>query len=54
LIISGVDYLLPIYKKANTYKNLVDKTIIGNQEYAKLQDIRKKAWEIIQTKPLKT
>ncbi|MDP3444301.1 MAG: hypothetical protein Q8T08_15695 [Ignavibacteria bacterium] len=48
LIISGVNYLLPIYKKANTYKGLVDRSITGNQEHARPQDIRDKAWKIIQ------
>lgn len=48
LIISGVSYLLPIYKKANTYKNLINETIPGNQEHSSLQDIKEKAWKIIQ------
>ncbi|MEA2014109.1 MAG: hypothetical protein U9N38_02205 [Thermodesulfobacteriota bacterium] len=32
LIFAGVDYLLPIYKEANTYPNLTDRVISGNPE----------------------
>jgi len=52
LIISGVNYLLPIYKKANTYKWLLDKNIVGNQEHSSLYDIRKKALDIIELNSL--
>lgn len=48
LIIAGVDYLLPIYRKANTYPGLLDISITGNQEHVDPQHIREKAWRLIE------
>ena len=31
LVLAGVEYLLPIYKEANTYPNLIDMVIKGNR-----------------------
>lgn len=50
LVIAGVDYLLPIYKKANTYPGLVKGTITGNQEHANKQSLQEKAWGVIKGK----
>ena len=47
LIIAGVNYLLPIYRQANTYPGLLTGAITGNQEYVDLQTIKEKAWQIV-------
>lgn len=47
LIIAGVSYLLPIYRKANTYPGLLPDAITGNQDNADLQTIGEKAWQLI-------
>lgn len=47
LIVAGVNYLLPIYRKANTYPGLLDGSIVGNQEHADLEKIRDKAWKLV-------
>lgn len=47
LIIAGVNYLLPIYRKANTYPGLLPGAITGNQENADLQTIGGKAWQLL-------
>lgn len=47
LIIAGVKYLMPIYRKANTYSGLVDTPIIGNQDIPDLRIIKQKAWSLI-------
>lgn len=47
LIIGGVEYLLPIYRKANTYPGLLEETIVGNLDRANLPFIREKAWALL-------
>lgn len=46
LILAGVNYLLPIYRKANTYPRLLPIGILGNQENVNRSDLVKKAWRI--------
>lgn len=47
LLLAGVDYLLPIYREANTYSTLVDDGIIGNPETLSAKDLHQKAWAIM-------
>lgn len=48
LILAGVDYLLPLYKEANTYLHLVDEGIIGNPEALSAKELHGRAWAIVQ------
>lgn len=52
LIIAGVNYLLPIYRKANTYPGLLGDAIIGNQERTDLKTIRDKTWRLVEQSQL--
>jgi len=47
LIISAVEYLIPIYKKANSYPYIYDKHLPLNPEQFPLNELHKKALEII-------
>lgn len=47
LVIGGVNYLLPIYRKANTYPGLFPSAITGNLDRSDLPTIRTKAWSLI-------
>lgn len=47
LVLAGVEYLLPIYKEANTYPNLIDMVIKGNPELLSADELHKSAWDII-------
>ncbi|HKX73479.1 MAG TPA: hypothetical protein VJM32_05670 [Candidatus Saccharimonadales bacterium] len=47
LIIGGVDYLLPLYRHANSYPYLLPGSIKGNLERVKLDELRERAWEIV-------
>lgn len=47
LIIAGVEYLLPIYRQANTSPYLVPGGLTGNFEHVNPQDIRERAWALI-------
>ncbi|MCX7596992.1 MAG: hypothetical protein N2235_25250 [Fischerella sp.] len=48
LILAGVDYLLPIYKQANSYSNLIDEGITGNPDQLKAEELHAQAWQITQ------
>jgi hypothetical protein len=47
LVLAGVEYLLPIYKEANTYPNLIDTIIKGNPDLLSADELHKSAWDII-------
>lgn len=47
LVLAGVEYLLPIYKEANTYPNLIDTVIKGNPDLLSADELHKSAWDII-------
>jgi hypothetical protein len=47
LVLAGVEYLLPIYKEANTYPNLIDTVIKGNPDLLRADELHKSAWDII-------
>ena len=48
LVLAGVDYLLPIYREANTYPHLVDEGIEGNPEELRAEELHGRAWTIVQ------
>jgi hypothetical protein len=48
LVLAGVDYLLPIYRQANTYKHLVDAEITGNPEAMSAAELHEQAWQIVE------
>ncbi|MDM9379770.1 hypothetical protein QUB80_03530 [Chlorogloeopsis sp. ULAP01] len=48
LVLAGVDYLLPIYKQANSYPNLIDEGIAGNPDELKAEELHSQAWQIVQ------
>jgi len=50
LVLAGVEYLLPIYKEANTYPHLVAEGIPGNPKGVNADQLQKAAWQIV--KPL--
>ena len=47
LVLAGVEYLLPIYKEANTYPNLIDTVIKGNPDLLSADELHKSAWDIL-------
>jgi hypothetical protein len=48
LVLAGVDYLLPLYREANTYPHLVEKGIEGNPENLSAKELHQRAWAIVQ------
>ena len=47
LVMAGVDYLLPIYREANTYPHLVDAVVTGNPDRTSADGLHAKAWAIM-------
>ena len=47
MILSGVDYILPIYREASTYQNILEDGIIGNPDRENLQELHQQAWNIV-------
>jgi hypothetical protein len=47
LIIAGVNYLLPIYRRVNTYPDLLLEGISGSLERTGTDGIRDKAWRLL-------
>ncbi len=48
LVLAGVDYLLPIYREANTCAQLMDEGITGNPDGLSAAELHKKAWRILE------
>jgi len=47
LVLAGVDYLLPIYREANTYPHLVEEGVTGNPEGLTEEEMHREAWTIV-------
>lgn len=47
LVLACVDYLLPIYRSANTYSHLAERGISGNPESPHVAELRQRGWEIV-------
>ena len=48
LVLAGVDYLLPIYKEANTSSCIINGGIPGNPEGLRPEDLHEKAWRLVE------
>ena len=48
LVLAGVDYLIPIYREANTYPHLMEQAITGNPDKLKAETLHEQAWPIVQ------
>ena len=47
LILASVEYLWPIYRKANRHPHLVEKGISGNSEHLSVRELHEKAWAMV-------
>ena len=47
MVLAGVDYLLPIYREASSYNNLLEDEILGNAERENVKDLHAEAWKIV-------
>ena len=47
MLLAGVDHLLPIYREASSYQNLLEDGILGNPDRENLKELHEKAWQIV-------
>jgi hypothetical protein len=47
LVLAGVEYLLPMYREANTYPHLLAQGVTGNPDKMKAETLRERAWAIV-------
>jgi hypothetical protein len=48
LVLAGVDYLLPIYRKVSEYANIMQEGITGSPEYLRPEELQEQAWTIVE------
>jgi hypothetical protein len=48
LLLAGVDYLLPIYRKVNRYAHLAGEELAGNCDHLTAHQLHDKAWPLIE------
>jgi Bacterial archaeo-eukaryotic release factor family 3 len=48
LVLAGVEYLLPIYRRASTYPYLLEKGVTGNPEGLRPEELQERAWTLVQ------
>src|SRR5207248_4047939 len=46
LVLAGADFLLPIYREASEYKNILTNGVEGNPDRWSNQELHQKAWAI--------
>jgi hypothetical protein len=47
MILAGVDHLLPIYREASTYQNILADGIVGNPDRENVKELHEEAWKIV-------
>ncbi len=47
LVLAAVDYLMPIYREANSYPYLLEQGILGNPDGLRPEDLQRAAWAIV-------
>jgi hypothetical protein len=48
LVLAGVDYLLPIYRKVNEYAHIMEEGITGSPEHLRPEALQEQAWPIVE------
>jgi hypothetical protein len=48
LVLAGEQYLLPIYRQANRYPNLLPEAVEGNPDLLSAQQLHTRAWAVVQ------
>ncbi|MDR4508664.1 MAG: hypothetical protein MRJ65_10595 [Candidatus Brocadiaceae bacterium] len=48
LVLSGVEYLFPLYREASSYQHILDQGISGNPEEMSPEDLHKRAWSLVE------
>lgn len=49
IVLAGVDYLLPIYRKVSEYANIMTEGITGSPEQLRPEELQERAWSIVES-----
>lgn len=49
LVLAGVDYLLPMYRKVSEYQNIMEEGITGSPDRLRPEELQEQAWRIVET-----
>ncbi len=47
LVVASLDYLFPLYEKANTYKYLIPEHLSGSPKHVETGELHRKAWDLL-------
>jgi hypothetical protein len=48
LVVAGVDYLLPIFAEASSYKYLLPDGVPGNPQHVNPEELQRRAWKVVE------
>lgn len=48
VVLAGVEYLLPIYRRESEYANILPEGVMGNPETLRAEDLHEQAWPIVE------
>ena len=48
MVLAGVEYLLPIFREATSYQNILEDVIVGSPDRENVKELHEKAWNIVQ------
>jgi hypothetical protein len=48
LVLAGVDYLLPMYRKVSEYANIMEEGITGSPDRLRPEELQEQAWRIVE------
>jgi hypothetical protein len=48
IVLAGVEYLFPLFKKASSFNNILAEGVVGNPEELRAEEIHAKAWPLIE------
>jgi len=47
LVLAGMDHLIPLYRKVNSYPHLLEDGVVGNPEDKDLQELHRQGWKVV-------
>jgi hypothetical protein len=48
MVVAAVDYLIPIYQQASTYRNLLNEAVVGSPDRKDLKELHTSAWKVVE------
>jgi hypothetical protein len=48
MVVAAVDYLIPIYQQASTYRNLLNEGVVGSPDRKDLKELHSAAWKVVE------